>query len=164
MAKATARVRRPSRNNLGNRRLPPRHKRKYTLAIIDPNGRIVRTAGKNFSLTEAETWCDSYRRTATSDGSPVVRPAGRGVRVYAIGIVGAKRVREIVDEDSSLAEAEEFCRIYNALPGNGVAVILLPGAVRRFRGSGVKTRSAWRARQLRRKGWKPSGANGKEPS
>ena len=89
-----------------------------------------------------------------------------------MGIVRARKVREIIEDHLSLAAAEEFSRVYNTLPGNGVAVILPPGAVRRVCGVQFKKKVEHHPRgmtprtgQRRREEWKPqSGATGKEPS
>ena len=161
MAKATARVRRPSRNNLGNRRLPQKKKRKYTLKTVDPWPDPSASQRETSASTKAE-------RGAIRGEHGNMQQLSRGTftssskRVYAIDLKHEEGPRNTWTRILRLPRRRNSPG-YTTPAGQRCGRHLLPG-VRRFRGSGYKTRSAWRARQLRRKGWKPSGANGKEPS
>ncbi len=59
------------------------HPRKYAVALVGSDSRLIRLCATRVSLAEATAWLDSHRRAPSPDGQPCIllHPIVRAIRV-----------------------------------------------------------------------------------
>ena len=58
------------------------HPRKYAIAFVGSDSRLIRLCATRLSLAEAAAWLDSHRRAPSPDGQPCIlwQPVAQAIR------------------------------------------------------------------------------------